>query len=149
VDKSQLLDQIKDAMRAKDKNRLSILRQVNQAMKQIEVDERRDVTEADLTAAVKKLQKVTKEEEEAIERAGAAGHEERLAMLREQGEVLKGLLPAQLEGDELRARIDAIIAGEGLSTKRDMGKVMGALTRETQGNFDKPAAAAYAGSKLS
>ena len=144
MDKSQLLDQIKDAMRAKDKNRLSILRQVNQAMKQIEVDERRDVTEAD-----QKLQKVTKEEEEAIERAGAAGHEERLAMLREQGEVLKGLLPAQLEGDELRARIDAIIAGEGLSTKRDMGKVMGALTRETQGNFDKPAAAAYAGSKLS
>ena len=149
MNKSQLLDEIKDAMRAKDKNRLSILRQVNQAMKQIEVDERRDVTEADLTAAVKKLQKVTAEEEEAIERAGAAGHEERLAMLREQAEVLAGLLPAQLEGDELKARIDAIIAEEGLATKRDMGKVMGALTRETQGHFDKPAAAAYAGSKLS
>ncbi|MEY8437717.1 GatB/YqeY domain-containing protein [Atopobiaceae bacterium 24-176] len=149
MDKSQLLNEIKDAMRAKDKNRLSILRQVNQAMKQIEVDERRDVTEADLVAAVKKLQKVTAEEEEAIERVGAAGHEERLAMLREQAEVLKGLLPAQLEGDELKARIDAIIAEEGLATKRDMGKVMGALTRETQGNFDKPAAASYAGSRLS
>lgn len=147
MDKTQLLDQIKDAMRAKDKDRLSILRQVNQAMKQIEVDERREVTEADVTAAVKKLQKVTAEEAASIERAG--GHGDRLEMLKAQADVLRGLLPAQLEGDELAARIDAIIAEEGLATKRDMGRVMGRLTAETDGNFDKPAAAAYAGSRLS
>ena len=57
--KEELLEQIKLAMKAHDKARLSILRQVNQAVKQVEVDERRDATEADLTKAVKKLQKVT------------------------------------------------------------------------------------------
>ena len=62
MEKAELLDLIKDAMRAQDKPRLSILRQVNQAVKQVEVDERREVTSADITACVKKLQKVTGEE---------------------------------------------------------------------------------------
>ena len=59
--KEELLEQIKLAMKAHDKARVSILRQVNQAVKQVEVDERRDATEADITKAVKKLQKVTAE----------------------------------------------------------------------------------------
>lgn len=147
MNKSQLLDEIKDAMRAKDKNRLSILRQVNQAIKQIEVDERREVAEADIVAAVKRLQKVTREEEEALEKVGAA-HEDRIAMLKEQSQVLASLLPAQLEGDALEARIDAIIAEQHLETRRDMGKLMAALNQETNGNFDKRAAAQMAGAKL-
>ncbi len=146
--KEELLEQIKAAMKAHDKVRLSILRQVNQAVKQIEVDERRDVTEADMTAVVKKLQKVTVEELDGLRKAGAEAHADRIAELETQAQVLEGLLPAQLEGAALEAKADELIAELGATSKRDMGKVMGALTKATNGNFDKKAAAAYVGRKL-
>lgn len=147
--KEELLEQIKLAMKAHDKARLSILRQVNQAVKQVEVDERRDATEADLTKAVKKLQKVTAEELDGVRKAGAESHAERIQELSTQADVLSQLLPRQLEGADLEKLADSLIAELGATSKRDMGKVMGALTKATNGNFDKPAAAAYVGSKLS
>ena len=147
--KEELLEQIKLAMKAHDKARLSILRQVNQAVKQVEVDERRDATEADLTKAVKKLQKVTAEELDGLRTAGAESHAERIQELSTQADVLSQLLPRQLEGADLEKLADSLIAELGATSKRDMGKVMGALTKATNGNFDKPAAAAYVGSKLS
>lgn len=147
--KEELLEQIKLAMKAHDKARLSILRQVNQAVKQVEVDERRDATEADLTKAVKKLQKVTAEELDGLRKAGAESHAERIQELSTQADVLSQLLPRQLEGADLEKLADSLIAELDATSKRDMGKVMGALTKATNGNFDKPAAAAYVGSKLS
>ncbi len=147
--KEELLEQIKLAMKAHDKARLSILRQVNQAVKQVEVDERRDATEADLTKAVKKLQKVTAEELDGLRKAGAESHAERIQELSTQADVLSQLLPHQLEGADLEKLADSLIAELGATSKRDMGKIMGALTKATNGNFDKPAAAAYVGSKLS
>ena len=147
--KEELLEQIKLAMKAHDTARLSILRQVNPAVKQVEVDERRDATEADLTKAVKKLQKVTAEELDGLRKAGAESHAERIQELSTQADVLSQLLPRQLEGADLEKLADSLIAELGATSKRDMGKVMGALTKATNGNFDKPAAAAYVGSKLS
>ena len=147
--KEELLEQIKLAMKARDKVRVSILRQVNQAVKQVEVDERRDATEADITKAVKKLQKVTAEELDGLRKAGAESHAERIQELSTQADVLSQLLPRQLEGADLEQLADSLIAQLGATSKRDMGKVMGALTKATTGNFDKPAAAAYVGSKLS
>ena len=147
--KEELLEQIKLAMKAHDKARLSILRQVNQAVKKVEVDERRDATEADLTKAVKKLQKVTAEELDGLRKAGAESHAERIQELSTQADVLSQLLPRQLEGADLEKLADSLIAELDATSKRDMGKVMGALTKATNGNFDKPAAAAYVGSKLS
>jgi uncharacterized protein YqeY len=148
MQKAELLDQIKEAMKAHDKVRLSILRQVNQAVKQIEVDERRDVTEADITAAVKKLQKVTDEELDALHKAGDDAHADRIAELSSQAQILDGLLPAQLDGAMLEAEVDQVIEELGLTGRRDMGRLMGELATRTNGNFDKPAAAAYAGKKL-
>ena len=98
MEKAELLDLIKDAMRAKDKPRLSILRQVNQAVKQVEVDERREVTSADITACVKKLQKVTGEEIDSLRKVGAETHAERIAELSAQADTLRDMLPAQLVG---------------------------------------------------
>ncbi len=147
--KEELLEQIKVAMKARDKVRVSILRQVNQTVKQVEVDERREATEADITKAVKKLQKVTAEELDGLRKAGAESHAERIEELSAQADVLSQLLPRQLEGADLEQLADSLIAQLGATSKRDMGKVMGALTKATNGNFDKPAAAAYVGSKLS
>ena len=149
MEKAELLDLIKDAMKAKDKPRLSILRQVNQAVKQIEVDERRDVTEADITAAIKKLQKVTNEELDALRSAGTERNADRIGELSAQAETLRDMLPAQLSGPQLEQLAERLIAELGATGKRDMGKVMGALTSATNGNFDKPAAAAFVGKKLS
>lgn len=147
--KEELLEEIKKSMKAHDKTRTSILRLVNQSVKQIEVDERRDVTEADITSAIKKLQKVTAEELDGLRRAGEETHAERIALLSEQAEILESILPQQISGEALEHLIDETCTSLGASTKRDMGKVMGALTKATNGNFDKPAAAAYLGRKLS
>lgn len=149
MEKAELLDLIKDAMRAQDKPRLSILRQVNQAVKQVEVDERREVASADITACVKKLQKVTGEEIDSLRKVGAETHAERIAELSAQADTLRDMLPAQLVGQDLERLADKLIAELGATSKRDMGKVMGALGKATDGNFDKPAAAAYVGKRLS
>ena len=147
--KEELLEEIKASMKARDKTRTSILRQVNQAIKQVEVDERRDATEADITAAVKKLQKVIAEELDGLRKAGAETHADRIEMLSAQEETLASLLPKQLSGEELHKLADEVIARLGVTDKRGMGKVMGALTKETNGNLDKREAAAYVGQKLS
>ena len=141
-----LQEEIKNAMRAKDKNRLSILRQVHGEVKNIEVNERREVTEADVDAMLKRVIKQTSETLEGSIKAGT--NEERTAMLKEQVEILEGYLPKQVSGDELIALIEKTIAEVGAETKRDMGKVMGALTAATGGNFDKAAAAKEVGSRL-
>lgn len=142
-----LQEEIKNAMRAKDKNRLSILRQVLGEVKNIEVNERRDATEADVDAMLKRVLKQTNETLEGSIKAGT--NEERTAMLKEQVGILEGYLPKQVSGDELVALIEKTIAEIGAETKRDMGKVMGALTKATGGNFDKAAAAKEVGSRLS
>lgn len=143
---SELQDAIKDAMRAKDKNRLSILRQVHGEIKNIEVNERREITDADVDAMLKRLIKQTGETLEGSIKAGT--DEARTAMLREQVAVLEEYLPKQVSGDELIALIEKTIAEVGAETKRDMGKVMGALTAATGGNFDKAAAAKEVGNRL-
>ena len=141
-----LQEEIKNAMRAKDKNRLSILRQVHGEVKNIEVNERREITEADVDAMLKRVIKQTSETLEGSIKAGT--NEERTEMLREQVAILEGYLPKQVSGDELVALIEKTIAEIGAETKRDMGKVMGGLTAATGGNFDKAAAAKEVGSRL-
>ena len=143
----ELKEQIKQAMKAKDKVRLSILRQVHGEIKNIEVNERRNITDADVDAMVKRLIKQTGETLEGSIKA--ANDEERTETLRQQVAILEGLLPEQLSGDALAELIEKTIAEVGAESKRDMGKVMKALTAATGGNMDKAEAAKIVGSKLS
>ena len=142
----ELKEQIKDAMKAKDKVRLSILRQGHGEIKNIEVNERREITDADVDAMVKRLIKQTGETLEGSIKA--ANDEERTETLRRQVAILEELLPEQLSGDALEALVEKTIAELGAETKRDMGRVMKALTAATGGNMDKAAAAKLVGSKL-
>ena len=96
---------IKEAMKAHDKVCLSILRQVHGELKNIEVDERREVTDADVDAMLKRVIKQTKETLEGSIKA--ANNQERTDTLAKQVEILEGLLPKQISGDELIALIDA------------------------------------------
>ena len=143
----ELKDEIKAAMKAKDKVRLSILRQVHGEIKNIEVHERRDIEDADVDAMLKRLIKQTRETLDGSIKAG--NDQERTDMLTEQVTILESYLPKQVEGAELTALIDEVLAETGASTKKDMGRVMGALTQKTSGNFDKAAAAKELGQRLS
>lgn len=145
--KDELQAQMVAAMKAKDKTRLSIIRQVMGEVKNLEVDERRDATEEDVDRMIKRLIKQTGETLEMSIKA--ANNQERTDTLTEQVEILESLLPEQLSGDALVALIEKTIAELGASSKKDMGRVMGALTKATGGNFDKPAAAREVGARLS
>ena len=143
----ELQNEIKAAMKAKDKPRLSILRQVHGEIKNIEVNERREITDADVDAMLKRLIKQTKETLDGSIKAG--NDQERTDTLTVQVAVLESYLPKQVAGDELASLIDEVLAETGASSKKDMGRIMGALTGKTGGNFDKAGAAKILGGKLS
>ena len=132
----QLQDEIKAAMKARDNHRRDILRQVHT-----------ELTEADVDAMLKRTIKQTKETLDGSIKAG--NNQERTDTLTEQVAILEEYLPRQVEGNELAALIEVVLADTGASTKKDMGRVMGELTRRTGGNFDKAGAAQVLGSKLS
>ena len=143
----ELHAQMVAAMKAKDKTRLSIIRQVMAEVKNIEVNERRDVTEEDVNSMIKRLIKQTSETLEMSKQAG--NNQERTDVLTQQVEILESLLPEQVSGDALGALIEKTIAEVGAESRKDMGRVMGALNAATGGNFDKAAAAKEVGARLS
>lgn len=142
----ELQDEIKAAMKVRDKNRLSILRQVHGEIKNIEVNERREITDADVDAMLKRTIKQTKETLDGSIKAG--NDQERTDRLTEQVEILESYLPKQVSGEELIALIEEVLAETGAATKKEMGKVMGTLTQKTGGNFDKAQAAKELQSRL-
>lgn len=142
----ELQDEIKAAMKARDKNRLSILRQVHGEIKNIEVNERREITDADVDAMLKRTIKQTKETLDGSIKAG--NDQERTDRLTEQVEILESYLPKQVSGEELIALIEEVLAETSAATKKEMGKVMGTLTQKTGGNFDKAQAAKELQSRL-
>lgn len=143
----ELHAQMVAAMKAKDKTRLSIIRQVMAEVKNIEVNERRDVTEEDVNSMIKRLIKQTSETLEMSKQAG--NNQERTDVLTQQVEILESLLPEQISGDALLALIEKTIVEVGAESRKDMGRVMGALNAATGGNFDKAAAAKEVGARLS
>ena len=79
----------------------------------------------------------------------AGNNQERTDTLTEQVAILEGYLPEQVEGEALMALIDEVVVETGATTKKDMGRVMGALMQRAGGNFDKAAAAATLNQRLS
>lgn len=143
----ELKDEIKLAMKAKDKQRLAILRQVHCEIKNIEVNERREILEQDVNDMIKRVIKQTKETLEGSIKA--ANNQERTDTLANQVSILELLLPKQVSGEELAELIDATLEETGATAKKEMGRVMGELTKRTGGNFDKAAAAKELQGRLS
>lgn len=142
----ELREEIKASMKARDKERTTTLRQVLGEVKNIELMERRDVTEEDVNNMIKRTIKQTSE---TLEASIAAGNdEERTEKLKNQVAILESLLPQQLSGDALVELVEKTIAELGAETKKDMGRVMKALTEATSGNLDKAQAAKEVGSRL-
>ena len=136
------------AMKAKDKVRLGVARLVLGELKNAASrGGAHEITEEEVTAQIKRTLKQTNETLEMSEKAG--NNAERTENLREQVAVLESLLPQQVSGDELVALVEKTIAELGATSKKDMGRVMGALTAATNGNFDKPVADKEVCSRLS
>jgi uncharacterized protein YqeY len=147
VDKKFINDEITGAMRAHDKPRLAILRLVKN---EIEVKEKQTgeaLTDEEVVVTLKKVLKQTGETLEGSEKVGT--DDERTALLAKQVGILTAYLPAQVSGAELTALVDRIVADNGITEKRDMGRAIGMVVSETGGNVDKAEVARLVGAKLS
>jgi len=131
--KAQLTDAMKDAMRAKDKARLGVLRMALAAIKQIEVDERIELDDARTLAL---LDKLIKQRKDSAKQYGDAGRTDLADVEEAEIKVLQEFLPAALSDDEIDALIEDAIASTGAVSMRDMGAVMNILKPQMQGRAD-------------
>ncbi len=131
--KNRIQDDVKVAMRAREKARLSVLRLITAAIKQKEIDER---IEHDDTSVLAVLDKMAKQRRESLQQFEKAGREDLARQERYELELLKDYLPEQLAEEELSALIAQAIADTGASSMRDMGAVMSQLRDKTQGRAD-------------
>ncbi|GIU17381.1 MULTISPECIES: GatB/YqeY domain-containing protein [unclassified Shewanella] len=141
----QLKDQMKEAMRAKEKVRLGTIRMALAAVKQIEVDTRETLTD---DQAIAVLTKMVKQRRDSIAQYEAAGRSELALAEAEEIQVLEDFLPKPLSEEEIAALVDASISEMGASTMADMGKVMGALKPKVMGRADMAAIGAMIRAKL-
>jgi len=134
--KAQILEDVKTAMRARDQKRLTALRLITAAIKQIEVDKR---IELDDQAVLGVLDKMVKQRRESLGQYEAAGRDDLAAQEKFELELLSVYLPEALSDDEVAALIKQAIADTGASSIRDMGAVMNKLRGEVQGRADMKA----------
>mgnify|MGYP000335375675 CR=1 FL=1 len=131
--KELLKSDLKDAMRAKEIERRDCIRSINTMIKQIEVDERRDLDDAEV---LKLIQRGIKQREEAASQFKEAGRDDLVEKELSQAQIFKNYLPKQLNDDELEVKTKAIIENIGASSMKDMGKVMGVASKEFAGVAD-------------
>ena len=134
--KAQILEDVKSAMRARDQKRLTALRLITAAIKQIEVDQR---IEMDDQAVLAVLDKMVKQRRESLEQYESAGSDDLAAQEKFELELISVYLPEALSDEEVAALIKQAIAETGASSIRDMGAVMNKLRGEVQGRADMKA----------
>ena len=124
---------MRDAMRARDKQRTQTLRMAMAAAHNLKIERRRDLTDEEV---VDVLTKQVKQRRESIEMYRAGGREDRAAAEEAEAAILAEFLPEQLGEDEVEALARAAIAETGASTPADLGRVMGRLSPQTRGRAD-------------
>ena len=143
--KDRILQDVKDAMRAKDKPRLATLRLITAAIKQIEVDKRIELDDEQLLSV---LDKMCKQRRESITQFEKAGRDDLIAQEVSELDIIQTYLPEQLSDTEIAGLIDAAMTATGASSIKDMGKVMGQLKPKLQGRADMGAVSAMIKNKL-
>lgn len=124
---------LKEAMKAKDVKKRDALRLLTSAFKQVEVDERKELSDDDV---IKIIQKQVKSRNDSIEQYKKAQRDDLVAKEQEEINVYEIYLPKQLSDDELENSLKDIIAKVGAETMKDMGKVMGMASKELAGKAD-------------
>ncbi|MCR4299871.1 MAG: GatB/YqeY domain-containing protein [Gallionella sp.] len=131
--KQQITEDMKTAMRAKDAARLGAIRLLLAAMKQREVDERIELSDADVVAIIEKM---NKQRRDSISQYEAAGRQDLADVEKFEMSVLANYMPQQLSEDEIASAVAEAIAAIGASSPQDMGKVMGMLKPKLAGRAD-------------
>ena len=131
--KQRINDDVKDAMRKKDKERLNTLRMITAAIKQKEVDERIELDDSHVLAV---LDKMAKQHRDSIEQYQVAGRNDLVEKESKELEIVKSYLPTQLTETEILQLINEAIETTGATTMKDMGKLMGHLKPRLQGRAD-------------
>ena len=143
--KQRITDDMKNAMRAKDKERLGVIRLILAAIKQKEVDERIELTDVDILAI---LDKMVKQRRDSINQFESADRGELAAQEKFEISIIQEYLPAQLSEAEIAALIDEAMAATGAQSMQEMGKVMGWLKPKLQGRADMGAVSQAIKAKL-
>ncbi|GGJ09302.1 aspartyl-tRNA amidotransferase subunit B [Alicyclobacillus cellulosilyticus] len=129
----RLNEDLKEAMKTKDKVRLSVVRMVKAAIKNKEIEEGRPLDDAGIIAV---LQKEVKQRRDAMAQFAAGGRADLVAAAEAEIAVLQGYLPEPLSEEELTALVRAAIAEVGATTRQDVGKVMRVLMPKVRGRAD-------------
>lgn len=143
--KQRLTEDMKAAMKGGDKSRLGVIRLINAAIKQREVDERAELDDTQVLAV---LEKMVKQRRDSITQYEAAGREDLAAGERFELDIIQGYLPAALSDAEVDTLIDQAMAATGAGSMRDMGKVMGVLKPKLQGRADMAAVSSRVKARL-
>lgn len=144
--KDRINNDVKDAMRAKEKEKLSILRLITAAIKQIEVDERIEVDEERLLSI---LDKMTKQRKESIAQFEKAGRNDLVDQEQYELTIIANYMPEPLSEAEIVDYLHAAIQETGAEKMADMGKVMAYLKPKVQGRADMSQISAMIKAKLS
>jgi uncharacterized protein len=143
--KARITEDMKSAMRAGEKDRLSCIRMLQAGIKQREVDERVELGDAEVLAVIEKM---IKQRKESVTQFQAGNRADLVAKESAEIELLSGYLPAQLGAEELDALVKDAIGSTGASSMKDMGKVMSVLKSKVQGRADMSALSARIKSAL-
>jgi len=131
--KKKLQEDLKTAMREKDSFKRDTIRFLMSAIKQVEVDSRKELSDEDI---IKIIQKSIKQREESAVQYKEAGREDLYDKETKEAEILKSYLPKQLSDEELEAEVKKIIEEVGATSLKDMGKIMGVATKKLAGVAD-------------
>ncbi|GLR30375.1 GatB/YqeY domain-containing protein [Psychrobacter pacificensis] len=131
--KQTLSDNIKTSMKARELERVKILRNVQSVVKQIEIDRQ---TELDDAQVLEVLQKQLKQRQESLSIFTENGRDDLAAKEQFEIDIINEFMPQQMNQDEIMALVNAEIAEQGATSMRDMGSVMGVLKNKTAGRAD-------------
>ncbi len=131
--RDQINQDVKEAMKAKDTKRRDALRLLTSAFKQIEVDERKELSDADV---IKIIQTQIKRRNDSAAQYKEAGRDELMQQELDEIAYYEVYLPKQLSDEELETKLKDIIVKVGAESKKDMGKVMGVASKELAGVAD-------------
>lgn len=143
--KDQIVEDMKTAMKAGDKDRLKVVRLILAAIKQIEVDTRQEL---DNTAILAVLGKMVKQRHDSIEQFDKGERKDLSAIEQAEIVVIEGYLPEQLSADEIATMVNDVIAATNAKSIRDMGKVMGQIKAKAAGRADMGAVSATVKERL-
>jgi len=144
--KARITTEMKAAMRAKNKPRLSTIRLIQAEIKRIEVDERIELDDARVLAI---LDKMSKQRRDSLSQFNDAGRDDLAKQEQSELDVIAEFLPAALTEEELQALIDQAITDSGAQAMSDMGKVMAIIKPLVQGRADMGAVSQQIKARLS